>query len=161
MKWWMVLVDRLPKLVLPWRTLFPSGQFVRPPQLQGILIITIPINTSSPPYLYSPSSLCSSRTVQYSSCRSKPAGNRFTACLGIFPTTWIPEQEDWRMAKLLFRYCPLKGNPNASPMPPLQMQLFVPRLRTTWGSLSLSFAALVPRRVQLSQGRQPVVDVIW
>ena len=100
------------------------------------------------------------RTVQFSSCRSKPAGNRFTACLGIFPTTWIPEQEDWRMAKLLFRYCPLKGNPNASPPSP-QMQLFAPRLRTTWGSLSLSFAALVPRRVQLSQGRQPVVEVIW
>ena len=102
----------------------------------------------------------SNRTVQNSSRRSKPAGNRFTACLGIFPTTWIPEQEDWSVAKLLFRYCPLKGNPNASPMPPLQMQLFAPSLRTTWGSLSLSLAALVPRRVQLSQGRQWVVEVI-
>ena len=120
MKWWMVLVDRLPKLVLPWRTLFPSGQFVRTPQLQGILIITICIITSSP-YLYSPSSFFSSnRTVENSSRRSKPAGNRFTACLGIFPTTWIPEQEDWSTAELLFRYCPLKGNLNASPPPQMQ-----------------------------------------
>ena len=57
----------------------------------------------------------SSTTAQCSSCRSKPAGNRFTACLGIFPTPWIPEQEDWSMTKLLFRYCLLKGNPNAPP----------------------------------------------
>ena len=57
----------------------------------------------------------SSTTAQCSSCRSKPAGNRFTACLGIFPTPWIPEQEDWSMTKLLFRYCLLKGNPNARP----------------------------------------------
>ena len=115
MKWWMVLVDRLPKLVLPWRTLFPSGQFVRWPQLQGILIITICIITSSPYYTNIHHHHFSSRTAQCSSCRSKPDGNRFTACLGIFPTPWIPEQEDWSMTKLLFRYCLLKGNPNASP----------------------------------------------